>query len=354
MRLPSLLPLLYATTALAALPFKGVDWSSLLIEEAAGKVYKDASGRVQPLETILKASGVNTIRQRIWVNPADGNYNLDYNLRLARRAKAAGLKIYLDFHYSDNWADPGKQVTPAAWQGLSRDALIKQIYDYTKSVMDAFQSAGISLSLVSIGNEITPGLLFPTGQLSTTTGPKNVAALLTSASKAIKESRLRPTPKIMIHLDNGWNWETQKWWYNLVHSSGLSTADYDVQGISYYPFYNSAATLAALSSSMANMANTYGKDVMLVETNWPSYCPNPAYPFPADVKAFPISAAGQTQWIKELGKRVAAVPGGKGTGLFYWEPAWIANPGLGSSCGWNLLVADDGKVMEGLAAFNSV
>lgn len=209
MRLPSLLSLFFASTALAALPYKGVDWSSLLVEEQAGKQYKNSAGQIQPLETILKNTGVNTVRQRIWVNPSDGNYNLDYNIKLAKRAKAAGLKIYLDFHYSDNWADPGKQIVPAAWKSLNRDALIKQIYDYTKSVLNRFQTEGIALSIVSIGNEITPGLLWPIGQLSNSDGPKNVAALLKSASKAVKESSLSSKPKIMIHLDNGFYWGTQ-------------------------------------------------------------------------------------------------------------------------------------------------
>jgi len=104
-----LLPFL-ALQAHAALTFKGVDWSSLLVEEAGGKTYKNTAGNTQPLETILKASGVNTVRQRLWVNPSDGNYNLAYNIKLAKRAQAAGLKIYLDMHFSDTWADPAHQV----------------------------------------------------------------------------------------------------------------------------------------------------------------------------------------------------------------------------------------------------
>ncbi len=94
----------------SSLTFKGVDWSSLLVEEGAGYTYKTTAGSVQPLETILKTSGVNTVRQRLWVNPSDGNYNLDYNLKLAKRAQAAGLNIYLDIHFSDTWADPANQV----------------------------------------------------------------------------------------------------------------------------------------------------------------------------------------------------------------------------------------------------
>ena len=101
--------LLYATVSNAALAFKGVDWSSVAVEEAAGKTYKNAAGTTQPLETILKASGVNTVRQRLWVSDSS-TYNLAYNLKLAARAKAAGLGVYLDMHFSDTWADPGHQV----------------------------------------------------------------------------------------------------------------------------------------------------------------------------------------------------------------------------------------------------
>ncbi|KAJ4374444.1 hypothetical protein N0V86_007309 [Didymella sp. IMI 355093] len=356
MRLPSFLSLLFATTALAALPYKGIDWSSLLVEEKAGKQYKNSAGQVQPLETILKNTGVNTVRQRIWVNPSDGNYNLDYNIKLAKRAKAAGLNIYLDFHYSDNWADPGKQIVPAAWKSLNREQLIKQVYDYTKSVLNRFQTEGIPLSIVSIGNEITAGLLWPIGQLSNTDGPKNVAALLKSASKAVKESSLSSKPKIMIHLDNGFYWGTQEWWYDLVLGSGggLSLADFDIQGISYYPFYNPDAYLGSVAYSMNQMAAKYKKEVQVVETNWPSSCPNPKYPFPSDTKSIPISAAGQYVWMQEVAKRVAAVPGGKGTGIFYWEPMWIDNAGLGSSCDWNLMVQTNGQVMEGMGAFKVI
>ncbi|KAH9859835.1 hypothetical protein IAQ61_011617 [Plenodomus lingam] len=359
MRLPLFLPLLLSSTVLAALPYKGIDWSSLLHEEAAGKIYMNSAGIKQPLETILKASGVNTVRQRIWVNPPNGDYGLDYNLRLAERAHKAGLGIYLDFHYSDNWADPLKQIVPAKWAGLNREALVKQVYDYTKNVLEAFHNNGLPLQIVSIGNEITPGLLWPIGHLKGANYPeeaKNVAMLLKSASKAVKESKLSPQPKILIHLDNGWNWDTQQWWYDLVLGSGggFSAADYDIQGVSYYPFYNSKATLASLSNSLNKMAAKYGKQVQVVETNWPSSCPNPSTPFPADTSSIPLSAWGQVLWMKEVAKRVAAVPGGKGTGLFYWEPTWIENPGLGSSCNWNLMVEQSGKVMEGMAVFKEI
>lgn len=97
-------------TAVQALQWKGVDWSSLLVEEASKITYKTTGGTTGGLEWILQSSGVNTVRQRVWVNPANGNYNLDYNIKLGKRAKAAGLGIYLDLHFSDTWADRGHQV----------------------------------------------------------------------------------------------------------------------------------------------------------------------------------------------------------------------------------------------------
>jgi arabinogalactan endo-1,4-beta-galactosidase len=340
----------------AALISKGVDWSSLLIEEKAGRLYKTTSGQVLPLETLLKRSGVNTVRQRLWVNPAKGDYNITYNTRLARRARAAGLEVYLNMHYSDTWADPAHQAMPAAWRGLGTDALVKRVYDYTLTTMNAFQQSGIRLALVSIGNEITTGMLWPTGQLSKPDGYRNVAKMLHAASSAIRASSLSPKPKIMIHLDNGWNWQTQQSWYDKVLSSGggLVAADYDIQAVSYYPFYNPAATLNSLGTSLNNMVRKYKKPVMVVETDWPTYCPNPKFAFPSDTKNIPLTPDGQSRWIKAIASLLSKVPGGLGQGLFYWEPAWIGNAALGSSCGWNLMVTDAGKDMGALGVFATI
>jgi arabinogalactan endo-1,4-beta-galactosidase len=175
------------------------------------------------------------------------------------------LQVYLDFHFSDTWADPGHQATPAAWKGYGIDDLTWEVYNYTLATMNAFQSAGVPLAIASIGNEITAGMLFPLGQLSASTGPYNLARLLHSASSGIKDSTITTKPKIMIHLDNGWNAATQTWWYDLVLKQGpLVASDYDVQGVSYYPFYNPSATLAALKSSLSTMRSKYGKTVMVV------------------------------------------------------------------------------------------
>jgi len=192
--------LLAFSGAEAALQYKGVDWSSVIVEERAGVSYKTQSGQAQPLERILASNGVNTVRQRVWVNPSGGNYNLAYNIELARRAKAAGLGVYVNFHYSDTWADPAHQTIPSGWP-TGIDDLAWKLYNYTLDASNAFQAAGIQPTIISIGNEIRTGLLWPTGGTSSW---YNIARLLHSASAGIKDSNLNPKPKIMIHLDNGW------------------------------------------------------------------------------------------------------------------------------------------------------
>ena len=342
-----ILPLL-ACTASAALQYVGADWSSLLVEERAGITYQDPSGTTQPLESILAASGVDTVRQRIWVNPADGNYDLEYNLELARRAAAAGLRVYLDFHYSDNWADPGKQWAPSGWpEEIS--ALEETLYAYTKEVCDAFGAEGIVPNIISIGNEIRAGLLWPAGR---TDNFANIARLLSAASRAVRDSALGADPRIMIHLDNGWDWSAQEWWYDSVLAAGLSLDAFDQMGVSYYPFYGADATLASLRSSLENMAAKWGKEIVVAETNWPRECGSPAYPFPEDLRGFALSWEGQVEFLKAVAAVVEGVPGG--AGVFYWEPAWLDNAGLGSSCEANTMFEWPGLGLPSLEVFGEI
>ncbi|KAI1414814.1 glycoside hydrolase family 53 protein [Hypoxylon sp. FL1857] len=337
------------TAVQAALKYKGVDWSSVIVEEKAGISYTTTSGTTEPLEKILVESGVNTVRQRVWVNPRDGNYNLDYNLKLAQRAKAAGLDVYVDFHYSDTWADPGHQAIPSGWP-TGIDDLAWKLYNYTLDSSNAFAAAGISPTIISIGNEIRPGLLLPTGS---TRNFNNVAWLLHSASAGIKDSKLSPQPRIMIHLDNGWDWNTQKNWYESALKAGpLTTSDFDMMGVSYYPFYNSGATLSNLKTSLTNMANEWGKEIVVAEINWPTSCKSPAYSFPSDLKSIPFSADGQTIFMKKVADILAGVK--NGNGIFYWEPAWMDNQGLGSSCESNTMFSWPGKELPSLDVFNAI
>ncbi|KAB8230721.1 hypothetical protein ETB97_003009 [Aspergillus alliaceus] len=326
---------LFATLPLvanaAALTYHGADISSVFLEEKAGVAYKNLDGKTQPLETILTDNGVNSIRQRVWVK--NGDYDLIYNINLAKRVAATGASIYLDLHYSDDWADPKHQTTPGGWSTDDINKLSDQIYQYTLSVCNEFAAAKLSVELVSIGNEITSGFLWPLGK---TPNYDNIARLLHSGAWGVKDSKLAKKPKILIHLDNGWDWEQQKYFYDTTLATGiLKSEDFDVIGLSYYPFYNEKATLASLKTSVLNIQKTYNKEVIVVETNWPVKCSSPEFPFPSDLKDIPFSEEGQVTFLQRLSETLTA---SKGTGYFYWEPAWTKNAGLGSSCEDNLLV----------------
>lgn len=241
------------------------------------------------------------------------------------------------------------KAIPSGWP-TDIDDLSWELYNYTLAVSNSFASNSIPLSIISIGNEITAGLLWPTGS---TSSYSNIARLLHSASSGIRDSDLGSQPKIMIHLDNGWDWSTQEYWYDTVLGEDLLlTSDFDIMGVSYYPFYNSAATLASLKSSLTNMASNWGKSLIVAETDWPTSCPNPAYKFPSDASSIPFSAAGQTTWVEDVAQVVSGVSGG--AGLFYWEPAWIDNANLGSSCANNLMVSSSGEALSSLAVFSSI
>ncbi|QRV97211.1 arabinogalactan endo-1,4-beta-galactosidase [Ceratobasidium sp. AG-Ba] len=352
MRLTILLPalVLLAERVAAGLQFKGADISSLLVMESQGKKFKWTDGYVEGFEYILAKSGANSARQRVWVKPSDGNYNLDYNVKLAKRVKAAGMSVYLDLHYSDTWADPGHQSTPSSWQQANIGQLTNSVYQYTLSVCNRFASEGINPAIVSIGNEVTAGLLWPLGGTSSW---YNIASLLHSAAWGVKDSNLNPKPKIMIHLDKGWDSGTQLWWYKTVLAAGpLLLSDFDMMGVSYYPFYSNQAYLGSLKYSLAQLAATYHKQIVVAETDWPVSCPNPAYSFPSDTTSIPISAAGQASWIKQVASIVAGTSGG--VGLYYWEPAFLGNAGLGSSCADNLMVDSSGTIRSSMSVFGQI
>ncbi|KAJ6262566.1 hypothetical protein Dda_3377 [Drechslerella dactyloides] len=246
------------STVSGALTYKGADISSLLMLEGQGKTFKWTDGSTQPLERILRNAGANSARQRVWVNPSNGVYNLDYNIRLAKRVKAAGLSVYLTLHYSDTWADPGHQAAPAGWPSNIGD-LTWKTYNYTKDLCNRFNNEGVNPAIISIGNEIRTGLLWPLGGTSSF---YNIASILHSAAWGIKDSSLNPKPKIMVHLDNGWDWGTQQWWYDTVLSQGpFLRTDFDMIGVSYYPFYNSNAYLGSLQYSLQQLSSKYGKEM---------------------------------------------------------------------------------------------
>ncbi|OBZ70039.1 putative arabinogalactan endo-beta-1,4-galactanase A [Grifola frondosa] len=298
----------------------------ILLLEDQGVKFSD-NGKVLPFETILHTHGCNTARVRVWTA---GQYNLNYGLQMAKRVKAAGMTLIVDLHYSDTWADPGHQAIPAAWP-TDLNGLNTEMFTYTQNIVQSFAAQGTPIDILQVGNEINDGLLWPTGRISVN-GIDPVSQFLHSAINGAKSVG---SPKILIHLANGWDWSGLDSFFSTVFIPGaLSSSQVDIIGVSFYPFYDAGATLSALKSSLTNLANTFGKDIVVAETDWPVLCPNVNLTEPR----IPVSITGQETWTGDIKNILATLPGGKGQGIFYWEPGWVGSAALGSSCADNLLI----------------
>ncbi|KAK7694150.1 hypothetical protein QCA50_001330 [Cerrena zonata] len=329
-------------SAAFALTYRGSDLSSIAVVEKNGITYTD-NGQKLPFETILKNHGSNAARIRIWTA---GDYNLNYALALGKRVKAAGMTLIIDLHFSDTWADPGKQAIPSSWP-KDLNGLNTQIYTYTQSVVKAFANQGTPIDILQVGNEINNGLLWPVGQIAQN-GFSPVSQLLHSAINGAKSAG---SPKILLHLANGWNWSGLNSWFSGVFIPGaLAASEVDIIGVSFYPFYDSGATLSALKSSLTNLANKMGKPIVVAETDWPVTCSGVSLTEPS----IPVSASGQETWIKDIKNVLTALPNGLGQGIFYWEPGWIGNANLGSGCSDNLLVGSNGATRSSINIFNDM
>lgn len=343
--LAAVVPLAVASPAHAGpgLAIRGADVSSLAKSEALGGVYRYADGRRGDALAILRDAGVNHIRLKVWVNPADGYNTKRQVLAIAARAKALGQKVLVDFHYSDTWADPGKQTKPAAWQNLSFNELRQAVYDHTADVLGALAAQGTPADMAQIGNELNGGLLWPDGRYDNWPG---MAALLNAGYDAAKA--VSPGTKVMLHLADGADNDLYRWWFDTAARYGVR---YDVIGLSYYPYWH--GTIAEFQANINDVALRYRKPVVLVET---------AYPFTtadADGWANIISSAepypgyratpeGQAAMIRELARVVRQVPNGLGLGLFYWEATWIGVRGNG----WDPADPSSGNAWENQALFD--
>ncbi|KIM46779.1 glycoside hydrolase family 53 protein [Hebeloma cylindrosporum] len=338
-----------------ALQYYGADFSSVVNLENLGLVYKDANSAADDkFETILRNNGANLARIRVWTSTLDSEYSLNYGLALAKRAAAAGMEIYVDLHYSDTWAYPGQQLIPTSWPN-DLAGLKSHIYIYTMNLVKAFLAQGTPIAFIEIGNEINDGMLWPTGRISVH-GYGPLSQLLHSAVKGVRMAS--SSAKIVIHLANGWDAPSINDFYSKIFIPGiLNSSDIDVMGFSFYPFYGTGATLPALQSSLQGIVTKYDKasfyfghhDVMIAETNWPVVCPG----VNLSNDSLPISAAGQLTWVAGIENVIAGLSGGHGLGLVYWEPGWVGNAGLGSSCADNLLVDGSGKTRSSISMFGS-
>lgn len=327
---------------------KGFDISTLPEVEKCGGVFRDNGVQMDALE-ILKRYGANWVRLRLWNAPYDeknGDYgagvcDLAAVLALARRVKDEGLKWLLDFHYSDFWADPGKQTVPKEWEGLDDAGLEKAVYQYTKNVLSACRAARVMPDMVQVGNEVTNGLLWPTGK---TPNWEAVCRYISAGVRAVREEAQEA--RVMVHLDNGGNHALYREWFDHYFRLG---GDCDVIGLSYYPFWH--GNLAALSANMNDIAPRYGKDLIVVETSMgftmDSYASHEGLaaaerkgmatrPELVEKIEYPMTPQGQADFISDLLKVIRDVPEERGKGFFWWEPAWLPVPGSGwaKKAGW--------------------
>jgi arabinogalactan endo-1,4-beta-galactosidase len=308
----------------------GSDLSFEPQELKAGTRFTDQGHTATPVQ-ILRAHGGNYVRMRLWVNPPAGYSDLATDLALARRVQAAGMRVYLDIHYSDFWADPQHEDTPAAWQGQNLATLAATVQSYTRSVITAFARQGTPVGMVSIGNEIRNGMLWPTGRLDWTanTGWDNLATLLKAGVAGARAANPRHNPlRVMLHFDQGGdNAQSYPFFHNLV-TRGVP---FDVIGLSYYPFWH--GTLSDLRNNVDKLAGQFGKDIVVAETQYAWTLANGdttgnfAWQASQLSPGYPASPGGQLSFENDVLSILAAVPDGHGAGLFYWEPEWV--PGVG-------------------------
>lgn len=311
----------------------GADISSLAQMEAAQAVYRD-QGQPKPLLDIMKGAGWNVARVRLWVNPNPLQkevQDLAYVKALGKRIKDARLTFLLDLHYSDTWADPGKQFKPAAWSTLGFEALKTTVRDYTKTVLNELKAAGAAPDIVQTGNEITDGMLWPEGRISTQ-GWQPFLGLLKSAIMGVAESTLQPKPKVMIHIDRGADWPATQAYFQKIQEGSVN---YDFIGLSYYPTYHGA--FSAFENCLRSAAQTFSKPVLVAEVGYPYV----ASWFPGFQGEFPVTPTGQSDFLAAVMKAVRRVPRGRGLGVVYWEPGWHAVQHAGEWYGgWGQCLVD--------------
>ena len=310
----------------------GADISSMMSLEESGVSFKDANGTTEDLFKLLKDNGWNYVRLRVWNDPftADGqgygggNVNADRALAMAKRATAAGLKVLVDFHYSDFWADPGKQQVPKAWKSFNGDTAktADAVYNYTKQTLTTFKNAGVDVGMVQVGNETN-------SKIAGISGWKNMAQIFNAGSKAVRE--VLPGAKVAIHFTN----PEKKDYLTRADSLNQYNVDYDVFASSYYPFWH--GTTENLTQQLKAVAQRYHKDVMVAETSWAYTLEDgdgDSNTVPSKVSAdalntYAISAQGQADEFRAVSDAVNNIGDNDGDGendglgVFYWEPAWI-------------------------------
>lgn len=334
---------------------KGMDISTLPeIEEKGGK-YFDFDGKEYDALDIIKRYGVNYIRLRIWNEPQNipesGGYcDLQHTIKFAKRIKEKGFKFFLDFHYSDWWADPGKQNKPKAWEALNFNELVEAVYDYTKEVLEELDKAHAYPNMIQIGNEIRSGMLFPDGKVQN--WPK-LAKLINAGISAVRDTQRDRDTAVVIHLDQGGKYHYFKEFFDNALYYGVT--DFDVIGLSYYPFWH--GTFNDFKETMNKLVEHYKKPLVVAEIAH-------AYRLhkdkeglfgkaQEDISGFTATEANQRFVVELIMNITANVKNNMGLGTFYWEPLMIPVSEQDPNEGWhNLAIFDsNGHALEALKAY---
>ena len=299
----------------------GVDVSSVLSLEASGVVFRRADGTPDDLFAILADAGVTDVRIRVWNDPfdADGNgygggdVDVDRAIEIGERATDAGLGVLVDFHYSDFWADPAKQQAPKAWAGMDAEETAAQVEEFTTDALQRFAAAGVDVEMVQIGNETNNGV-------AGVTGWDAMAEVFSAGAAAVRAEA--PDALVALHFTNP---EHAGFYAGVAAQLDARDVDYDVFASSYYPFWH--GTPENLTAVLADIADDYGKKVMVAETSWAYTLEDGdghgnVIDLPSEAGQYPVSVQGQANALRAVVQAVADV-GDAGIGVFYWEPAWL-------------------------------
>ena len=331
---------------LALTPFlAGGDVSEIPQVEAQGGTYSYHGRQNDPLK-ILKQAGWNFIRLRVWNEPRDGYCDKAHTLAMAKRVKAAGMTLSIDFHYSDWWADPGKQNKPKAWKDHNIDQLAEDVRAYTKDVVGALVEQGTPPYMVQIGNEIIGGMLWPEGKLNSN-DPKQWQALtklVNAGVEGVRRAQGKNKILTMVHLDRGGSNKDSRWWLDNALKHGMQ---FDTIGQSFYPWWH--GTLKELESNLVDLHWRYKKDIYITEVAYPWTLDSkrgPGFAYRDDLKTkYPATPEGQAAFLQEvvdISKRAHC------KGILYWAPTWISTKKEHIPWSNMALFNDKGEALPGL------
>ncbi|NVJ46959.1 MAG: glycosyl hydrolase 53 family protein [Cytophagia bacterium] len=304
--------------------YHGADLSYVNEMEDCGAVYEDFEGNQKDPYQIFSEAGTNLVRLRLWHNPDWTDYSIYEDVKKSiGRAKQLGIDVLLDFHYSDDWADPSKQEIPAEWLPYLDDTpkLVELIYDYTYSTLENLSNENLLPEIVQVGNEINP-MILQEGDLEWPINWNRNAALLNSGIKAIRDISVEKGKEIevMLHIAQP---ENGLWWFEQANANGVT--DYDWIGLSYYPIW-SEYDLDDVGIPLKTLVDSYNKKLMVVETAYPWTMQNAdgannILGTDALISGYPASPQGQLDYLNRLKEEIHEAGG---SGLIYWEPAWVS------------------------------